>query len=102
MKTIIRGRHLEVTDAIKQFSEEKIKKLEKYFDNMEEVELILSGQLHDEFQAEAIAKVKSHSYVVKTKNKDLYKAISDTKLKLKEVLINEKHKIIESKRSSLT
>lgn len=93
---------MEMTEAIKQFSEEKIQKLEKYFDHMEEVELILSGHLHNEFEAEAIAKVKSHSYVVKTKNKDLYKAISETKLKLKEVLINDKHKIIDSKRTPIS
>ncbi len=101
MKIIVRGRHLEVTDAIKHFAEEKVQKLEKYFDHVEEVELILSGHAHKEFEAEAIVKVKGHNYIIKTKDKDLYNAISEAKAKLKEVLANEKHKIIDSKRASL-
>ncbi|WP_319201020.1 ribosome hibernation-promoting factor, HPF/YfiA family [uncultured Ilyobacter sp.] len=101
MKIIIRGRHLEVTDAIKNFAEEKVQKLEKYFDHIDEVEVVLSGHMHKEFEAEAIAKVKSHSYVVKAKDKDLYNAISESKTKLKDILVNEKHKIIDSKRTPL-
>ncbi|WP_319371717.1 ribosome hibernation-promoting factor, HPF/YfiA family [uncultured Ilyobacter sp.] len=102
MKINIRGRHLEVTDAIKNFTEEKVQKLEKYFDHIDEVEVVLSGHMHNEFEAEAIAKVKNHSYIVKTKDKDLYNAISESKSKLKDILVNEKHKIIDSKRVPLT
>ena len=101
MKIIVRGRHLEVTEAIKKFAEEKVQKLEKYFDHIDEVEVVLSGHLHNEFEAEAIAKVKSHSYIVKTKDKDLYNAISESKSKLKDILVNEKNKIIDSKRAPL-
>jgi putative sigma-54 modulation protein len=101
MKIIVRGRHLEVTEAIKNFAEEKVQKLEKYFDHIDEVEVVLSGHLHNEFEAEAIAKVKSHSYIVKTKDKDLYNAISESKSKLKDILVNEKNKIIDSKRAPL-
>ncbi|ADO84094.1 ribosome hibernation-promoting factor, HPF/YfiA family [Ilyobacter polytropus] len=101
MKIIVRGRHLEVTDAIKNFAEEKVQKLEKYFDHIDEVEVVLSGHMHKEFEAEAIAKVKSHNYVVKAKDKDLYNAISESKTKLKDILVNEKQKIIDSKRVPL-
>ncbi|MBM7624153.1 ribosome hibernation-promoting factor, HPF/YfiA family [Sporohalobacter salinus] len=34
MKFIIRGKNIEVTDALKQYTEEKIGKIEKYFDDL--------------------------------------------------------------------
>ena len=49
----------------------------------------------------ALAKLKGHLYVVKLENKDLYKGIDQAKLKMKELLIKEKNKIIDKKRKSI-
>ncbi|MFZ1247595.1 MAG: ribosome-associated translation inhibitor RaiA, partial [Leptotrichiaceae bacterium] len=42
MKVIISGRHLKITEPIKEYTEEKIGRLKKYFDNILEVDVTLS------------------------------------------------------------
>ena len=42
MKIIISGKHLKITDAIKNYTEEKINKISKYTDAITEVDVVLS------------------------------------------------------------
>lgn len=43
MRMIISGRHLEVTNAIRDYAEKKIGKIKKYFDNIMEIDVTLSA-----------------------------------------------------------
>ncbi|NLK00401.1 MAG: ribosome-associated translation inhibitor RaiA [Clostridia bacterium] len=42
MKIVVRGKNFEVTNALKEWVEKKIGKLEKYFDNIEEAHVVLT------------------------------------------------------------
>lgn len=48
MKIVVRGINFEVTNALKEWVEKKIGKVEKYFDNIEEaqVKLVVDGDRH--------------------------------------------------------
>lgn len=48
MKIVVRGKNFEVTNALKEWVEKKIGKVEKYFDNIEEaqVKLVVDGDRH--------------------------------------------------------
>lgn len=48
MKFIIRGKNIEVTDALKQYTEEKIGKIEKYFDDVPPIEARISLEVEKE------------------------------------------------------
>lgn len=41
MNINVRGKHIEVTDALRDYVEKRVGKLEKYFDNLEEVQVTL-------------------------------------------------------------
>jgi len=42
MKTIIKGRHIEITEALRNYLEKKLDKLDKHFDNIMEATVALS------------------------------------------------------------
>jgi putative sigma-54 modulation protein len=44
MRMIISGRHLKVTDAIREYAEKKIGRIQKYFENIMEVDITLSAE----------------------------------------------------------
>lgn len=48
MKIVVRGKNFEVTNALKEWVEKKVGKVEKYFDNIEEaqVKLVVDGERH--------------------------------------------------------
>ncbi len=41
MNIIVRGKNVEVTDALRDYVAKRVKKLEKYFDNINEVQVTL-------------------------------------------------------------
>ncbi|NLO89874.1 MAG: ribosome-associated translation inhibitor RaiA [Clostridia bacterium] len=41
MKIIVRGKNFEVTDALREWVEKKLGKIEKYFNNLKEVQVVL-------------------------------------------------------------
>lgn len=42
MRMVISGKHLEITDAIRDYAEKKVGKIKRYFDNILEVDITLS------------------------------------------------------------
>ncbi len=81
MKVIISGRHLKITDPIKEYTEEKIGRLDKYFDSIIEVDVTLSvehskteGDVH---KADALLFGNGTKIKVETENSDLYAAIDE-------------------------
>ena len=44
MRMIISGRHLEVTEPIRDYAEKKIGRIKKHFDNILEVDVTLSAR----------------------------------------------------------
>ena len=54
MNITITGRHLEITPAIRQHAEEKANKLTKYYDLIQEIEVILDGSEAKQKRAELV------------------------------------------------
>ncbi|QIV95634.1 SSU ribosomal protein S30P /sigma 54 modulation protein [Allofrancisella inopinata] len=88
----ITGRHVEVTDPIKKYVDEKIGKIGHYFDNITSTKVILA--VEKEYQvAEAIVIVPGSEFVAKAEDKDLYAAIDMLEGKLARQLKKHKNKI---------
>lgn len=88
----ITGRHVEVTDSIKNYVNEKIGKVEQYFDNITSTKVILSIE-KDNQVAEAIITVPGSEFVAKADDKDLYAAIDMLEDKLARQLRKHKDKM---------
>ena len=56
MKVEVTARHMEVTDLVKDYAYEKVERLEKFFDNIRKMEVILDKEkTNDRYTAEMIA-----------------------------------------------
>lgn len=81
MKIIISGKQLKITDAIRNYTEEKISKISKYTDAITEVDVVLSventkseGEVH---KADGLVYASGTKIKVEAENTDLYAAIDD-------------------------
>ncbi len=55
MKIQVTSRHVEVTDMMKEYAREKGMRLERYFDHLRKMEIILDMERENRFSAEMIA-----------------------------------------------
>ena len=78
MKITITGKDLKATDAIKEYAEKKLVRIEKYFDDETgadvEVNVTVKAEKDDQI-AEMYIYTKGNSYKAVTESKDLYASI---------------------------
>ncbi|AIT10274.1 ribosome hibernation promoting factor HPF [Candidatus Francisella endociliophora] len=92
MNIQITGRHVEVTEAIKNYVNEKVGKVGQYFDHITSTKVILAVE-KDQQVAEAIVTVPGSEFVAKAEDKDLYAAIDMLEDKLARQLKKHKDKM---------
>lgn len=94
MKIEIRGDKIKVTDAIKLYVEEKIKKLEKYFENKSEVKAYaVIKVLNNEQIIEITIPTNKFTLRSESKHNDLYVAVDATVDKLERQIRKNKSKV---------
>jgi len=101
-KVTVRTHHVSITAAIKTYAEEKLGKLDKYFDNIQEVVVELDyAEISDEnTRNSASAVIRSAGKVIKAqhKAKDMYACIDGVVEKILVQLKKHKEKVREPKR----
>ncbi len=94
MKTIIRGEKVAITKAIDEFINEKIGKLDKYFDNPEEMTAhVLIKIRKDGHKIEVTIPSKKYILRIEEKREDVYAAIDVAIDKLERQIIKNKNRI---------
>lgn len=98
MKFIIRGQKLEVTDAIKNYIEEKIGRLDKYFENPEELTATVVVRVRGKEQIVEVT-IPSKKVILRAEesNEDLYASIDLVSDKLERQIRKNKTKIRSKK-----
>jgi len=73
----VSGRHLEITAAIRQYAEEKAGKLPKFYDLIQEIELILDGNADGKQKRAEVVVIAEHRnrFVGHQEGDDLYGCI---------------------------
>ena len=93
MEITVSGKHLDITDAIREYAIEKVSKLEKYFDQILNVEVV-ADKGHSEFEIEIIVHVGHHEpFIATTQGEDLYATIDQAREKLERQLSDHKQKV---------
>lgn len=81
MNVSISGHHISVTEAMDTAVREKLEKVERHFDQIQSIQVILSldnsGGGKKSHKAEAIMRVSGHEMFVQSYDDDMYKAIND-------------------------
>ena len=81
MKVIFTGRHVEVSDALRDFAEERIEKMSSYLDDIIDVHVTLSVEKH-RHAAEVSIKTRSGDFLASTETDDMYASLSQALDKL--------------------
>lgn len=94
MQVNISGHHLEVTDALRDYVTEKFSRLERHFDRIISVQVILQVEKLKQ-KIEASLHVAGHDVVANAEHEDMYAAIDSVIDKLDRQLIKHKEKQLE-------
>ena len=81
MKVIFTGRHVEVSDALRVFTEERIEKMTSYLDDIIDVHVTLSVEKH-RHSAEVSIKTRGGDFLASTETDDMYASLSQALDKL--------------------
>jgi putative sigma-54 modulation protein len=88
----VTGRHIDITDTMKQYAEEKAGKLERFYDRIETVDVILD---HESllYRVEMVARADhKHVFVGQADAADFYEAVDRAGEKLGRQLTRHKEK----------
>ena len=87
MKVNYTGRHMELTEPLKQFTKERLDKMATYLDDIIDVHVILSVEKH-RHAAEITLKTRASAFVASATTDDMYASITQAVEKLE----NQAHK----------
>lgn len=93
MRLSVTGRHIEITDAMKQYAEDKAGRLTRFYDRIEVIDVVVdheSTQCRVEMVAHADHK---HTFVGQVDASDYYEAINLVVDKLERQLTKHKEKL---------
>ncbi|CAI8923089.1 ribosome hibernation-promoting factor, HPF/YfiA family [Methylocaldum szegediense] len=92
MQISITGHHVEVTEALRNYVLEKMQRIERHFDRIVDVHVVLAVEKLVQ-KAEATVQVDGASLFAREEHEDLYAAIDGMVDKLDRQIIKHKEKI---------
>ena len=100
MQINITGLHLEVTDALRGYLEEKFERLERHFDRIIAIQVVLQVEKLKQ-KAEATLHVAGREVVANAEHEDMYASIDLLVDKLDRQLIKHKEKQLDHTQGAL-
>jgi putative sigma-54 modulation protein len=94
MQLSVTGHHVEVTEAMKNYVDEKFQRLERHFDHVIDVHVILSVEKLAQ-KAESTVQVNGAKLFAEDTQQDMYAAIDALIDKLDRQIIKHKEKLSE-------
>lgn len=99
MIVTVSSRHMEVTPALKSYAEQKANKLLKYFDRIQEIEVVFDS-IKDRIQLEMIVNAEhKNMFIAKHEQDDAYACVDGCVDKLERQLSEHKDKFRNRKHS---
>lgn len=91
MQISVSGHHIEVTESLKTFVESKFEKLERHFDHVTDVHVVLTVEKLNQ-KAEATVQISGAKLFAEDTQEDMYVAIDKIVDKLDRQIIKHKEK----------
>jgi len=98
MNIIINGRHMELTENLKNYAEEKISKFKKYLNNITEATVTLSVEKY-RHKAEVLLKVDGSFIQAESITGEMYSSIDEVVEKLERQVKKYKEKIVSHRKN---
>lgn len=95
MELTVTGRHINITDPIRSYAQQKTEKLPRYFDRVRDVEVIVAHHDNIKLAVEMIVHVNNHHdpFVASATHEDLYACIDEVTDKMERQLHDYKEKL---------
>jgi putative sigma-54 modulation protein len=99
LETRIIGKHITITDTIKDRIEEKVAGLSKFYSSIQDVEVIVeSGKDRQQSSVEVIVRGKhNHVFIGKENGQDMYACVDEAVKKVERQLVKQKQKERDNK-----
>jgi len=99
----ITGKRIDITEAIRTHAQEKTSKLSRYYDSINQVEVMIDGNEGGKISVEIIARAEHNKvFIVTETGQDPCRCIDVAVRKLERQLRRQKGKERDNKRSGLT
>jgi putative sigma-54 modulation protein len=92
MQINITGHHVEITDAIRDAVNARLKKLHQHFPDMTSLTVVLTVEKHEQ-TAEVTTHFLGQDFNAKAKADDMYQSIAEMATKLSSLLQRQKEKV---------
>ncbi len=92
MKTIVTARHLELTEALRNYAEEKVSKFDRFLSNISEARIILTVE-KNVHKAEVLLNANGMQILAESSTTEIYSAIDDVIDKLEKKIMKYKGKL---------
>ena len=92
MRIEITGRHIDITPAIRDFTEDKLKKLERWIDEILETHVVLSVEKHRHI-AEIVLRARTRTFTGTDATGDMYASIGNAADKIEKQARRVKDKV---------
>lgn len=94
MQITVSGKHLDITDPIRAYAQQKVEKLSRFFDQIQRVEVVADKTQPNEYGIEIIVHVGHHEpFIATSRGEDLYATIDLAQGKLERQLTDHKEKV---------
>ena len=93
MQLNLSGHHVDITDSMRAYVEEKLAKIERHFDHVTNVQVILSVEKLEQ-KAEATVHLAGNDVFAEAVNEDMYAAIDSLVDKLDRQVVKHKEKLL--------
>ncbi|HEY6103961.1 MAG TPA: ribosome-associated translation inhibitor RaiA [bacterium] len=99
LHVIVQGRHIQVTPALREYAEEKLGRIGRYFDQVHEAQVVLSVERRGDLGRAQVAEVTVHGDGVVLRGQeassDMYASIDVVAEKLKKQIAKYRSKVID-------
>lgn len=99
MQINITGHHVELTDALRNYVQDKLTKIERHFDHVTNVHVILTVEKQGQ-KAEATVHVSGQDLFAQNQTQDMYASIDGLIDKLDRQILKHKEKISDHNQKS--
>ena len=93
MNITVNARHMEVTDAMRDYAESKIAKLERFYDGIQSIEVILDKEAEHALVEIVVTAKRRNTFVATHRDNDLYASIDQCVGKMSEQLRRHKDRV---------
>jgi len=93
VRILVTGRHVQVTDEVREYVETKAGKLPRFYDRIHEIEVVLDHESEAQFSAEMIVRAgKKHTFVAADTGPDTFALIDRITNRLERQLVKLKER----------